>query len=153
MGIAANLADEEIDSTETTIADKEQQAANLRRTAEFDQAKMECCLDGEACTQPGPIVVNSQATVERLLLDLTSADLALLRADLAVRQLLGRISSLRAQAQRLLSQQAEAEQLAINVQNARNDPNMNGVRPPTASLPLAALALAVLQCPCCCAKL
>ena len=124
VGIAANLADEEIDSTETNIADKEQQAANLRRTAAFDQAKMECCLDGEACTQPGPIVVNSQATVERLLLDLTSADLALLRADLAVRQLLGRISSLRAQAQRLLSQQAEAEQLAIKVQSARNDPNI-----------------------------
>ena len=131
--VAAQLANDQIDDTETAIAAKEAQAGNLKRASTFDQALKECCLDADSsspdvdtdtCQHPGPVLINSNAMVDKLMLDLYSAELAVLRAELGVRLALGRISALRAESERLLTQQAEAEALTFNVQAARNDPNV-----------------------------
>ena len=124
---------EDIRTAEDDIAAKESEIGNLRRGAMFQAQLQECCLDATAaganadvstCLNPGPILVNSHAQVDRLMLELFQAELNLFRADLGMRLAIGRTSALRDQSKRLLAQQAEAEQLTFNVQRARNDPNV-----------------------------
>lgn len=76
------------------------------------------------CDHPGPLLVNSEARIDSLLTGLRRAELTALRAELSARLAMGRLTSLWDQADRLIAQQEEAEQLLINLEAARNDPNI-----------------------------
>ncbi len=115
-------------TSEANIRDKQVEIGQIQQAAAYQSALMECCLDAEpepgACASPGPLLVNSGARVDTLLIGLKRAELNALRADLAVRLAQGALTALRARADRLIAQQEEGEQLLINVAAARNDPNI-----------------------------
>jgi hypothetical protein len=68
--------------------------------------------------------IDSNARVKSLALGLDNARLAALQAEYDYAQVIGQLARLRNTAERLMSSQEEAEQLAINVQAAKNDPNV-----------------------------
>jgi hypothetical protein len=68
--------------------------------------------------------VNSEATVKGILLGLMDLDLEALKTNYQVRLALAKIEGLHNQATRLAAEQEESEQLAINLEAARNDPNI-----------------------------
>jgi hypothetical protein len=120
---------ESIADTEEQIRSKEATVGSLRRAAEYERAIRQCCLDATAsdptrCNQPGPTMVESQARIDALMVDLQNAELTALRAQLEVQLALGGLTALRNRADRLIAQQEESEQLLINVESARNDPNI-----------------------------
>jgi hypothetical protein len=125
--IAANT---DIKKKEGDIVALERQIAETKRTAEYDAAIAECCLDPDGqgdpttCDAPGPLMVNSNARVDTILIGLQRARLQALRAELDVQLASGRLSLLRSKAQRLVAQQEDTEELLINVEASRNDPNV-----------------------------
>jgi hypothetical protein len=58
------------------------------------------------------------------MVDIQNAELTALRALLEMQLAQGAIASLRNRADRLIAQQEESEQLLINVEATRNDPNV-----------------------------
>lgn len=70
------------------------------------------------------ITVDSTARIAALYNDTLEAQLEVLRADYALRLAVADVKRHASLAQRLQLQQAEAEQLAIDVQAAQNDPNV-----------------------------
>src|SRR5690606_33326290 len=78
----------------------------------------------DGCANPGPLMVNSEAQVDVYLIDLVRAEIEARRADIEVQRALGQVASLRNRAVRLMAQQDETEQHLINVEAARNDPNI-----------------------------
>ena len=136
-GVVAGLQAEANDDTseaETAIRATERQIAETRRGADFDRAMQGCCLDSTdapggvvtpgTCSHPGPTLANSRAQVDTLMVDLLNARLNLQRADLGVRVKLSTVRTQRQAVARLLAQQTEADRLLINVEAARNDPNV-----------------------------
>src|SRR5690606_6846012 len=99
---------------EKRIRDKQTEIADLQRTAARWQTTQQCDLAR----------IDSDALVKGYLLDLKSIDLEALRTDYRIRLGLSEIEKLRNQAARLFAEQQDAEQLAINVQAARTDPNV-----------------------------
>jgi hypothetical protein len=129
--IAAN---EDITSLESDIRGDELAIEGINRDVEYDTQLAQCCLDPQylanpqlpvtTCAQPGPILINSQAQVDTLLLDLKRASIEAARAEVDLRRGVGRLAAARAQVTRLLAQQDETEDHLINVEAARNDPNI-----------------------------
>ncbi|MBN2195746.1 MAG: hypothetical protein JW751_23210 [Polyangiaceae bacterium] len=68
--------------------------------------------------------VESEARIRDLLIEAQGYEVEVLQSALSAKLALAEVDALRNQAGRLLAQQAEAEQLAINVEAARNDPNV-----------------------------
>ncbi len=68
--------------------------------------------------------IESNATIQTLLLDRGSIALESLKAQYRVRLAMAKISELRDKADKLISQQTETEQLAINIEASRNNPNV-----------------------------
>ncbi len=68
--------------------------------------------------------IESNATIQTLLLDRGSIALESLKAQYRVRLAMAKISELRDMADKLISQQTEAEQLAINIEASKNNPNV-----------------------------
>jgi hypothetical protein len=76
------------------------------------------------CDSPGPLMINSEARVDTLMLGLMRAQLEAQRADVEAQRARGELRQLRLKAERLMAQQEETEQHLINVEAARNDPNV-----------------------------
>lgn len=70
------------------------------------------------------IKIDSEATTKNLLLGLAELDLEVLRTQHQVQLAYANIERLRNEARRLELEEEEAEQMAINVEAARNDPNV-----------------------------
>ncbi|MFH1810711.1 MAG: hypothetical protein ABIJ09_18360 [Pseudomonadota bacterium] len=68
--------------------------------------------------------VDSQATVMNLVLDLLGTDVDRVRAEYEIKLALSEVQRLRNQATALQAEMKEQEQLLINVEAARNDPNV-----------------------------
>jgi hypothetical protein len=67
---------------------------------------------------------DSNARMKELLLGLKQVDLNTLRTEYQIRLALSEITRLRDQATRLMAEQEDTEQLSINIQAAKNDPNV-----------------------------
>lgn len=126
-----NSANTDITGLQDRIQQKEQDIGNLQADQDFAQQVGQCCLDPNPnqqpvtnCQNPGPLVINSEARVKTIMLGMKRAELAADRADLEVQLVRGRLSQLRAKSTRLIAQQNDSEQLLINVEAARNDPNV-----------------------------
>ncbi len=120
---------EDIEDREEDIRDNELVVANLERANAYEQQLRQCCLDAteddpDACDSPGPMLIDSAARVDTIMVELKRAELNAMRADLELQLAIGRLDALRNQADRLIAQQEESEQLLINVEAARNDPNI-----------------------------
>ena len=100
--------------TEGTILERESQIAELERMRMKWQTENEC----------DQAKIESTARVRSTLLRLRELELETLRLDHRAQLAVSEIQRLRNQARRLQAQQAEAEQLAINVQAAHNNPNV-----------------------------
>jgi hypothetical protein len=126
-GVQAS-ANEDISEKEETIAAKETEIANLQRGADYNAAIMECCLDDPfvegTCASPGPMMIDSGARVDTILIGLKRAELGALRAELEVQLARGRLTQVRSQARRLIAQEEDTQQLLIDTTAARNDPNV-----------------------------
>lgn len=122
-------ANADIRTLENTIDGKEEDLERLQRDTDYAQAVGECCLDanwqsGTACNSPGPLMTNSEAQVDTILTELLRAELEASRAELELQRAVGRLAGLRNEVSRLQALQAETEQHLINVEAARNDPNI-----------------------------
>ncbi len=76
----------------------------------------------------GPLVIESKARVDTLVVGMARASLNGLRAELALSIAQGRLAALEHRAARLIAQATEAEQLLLDVEAARNDPNIRLLR-------------------------
>jgi hypothetical protein len=128
-------ANESITAKENSIRTKEKEIADLNAGADYQAAVGECCLDPgltdpdinvplQSCADPGPLMVNSDATVKGYMIDLMRSRIEASRADVEVQRAIGVITSMNNRAVRLMAQQEETEQHLINVEAARNDPNV-----------------------------
>lgn len=91
-----------------------------RRIAELQRGSIRV----EAASSCEQVRVNSAAQVRTSLLALGGLEIDALRSDYGVRLSLSEITRLRNQAERLQAEQSETQQLSINVEAARNDPNV-----------------------------
>ena len=123
---------ETITDTEDDIETKQAAIADLQRTAQFEVALSDCCLDvpvpAGGCTRPGPLLIDSVARIDRLMLGLLSGELNILRAELTVRLAYAEVGDLRNRVSRLMAQRTEADQNVINIEAARSDPNVRLTR-------------------------
>jgi hypothetical protein len=129
-----NTVNAATEDAQNTIQAKELEIANIQADSEFAQQAGQCCLSPEptpatpvavgSCVRPGPLMINSEARVKTILIGMKRASLAAERAQLEAQLTRGRLAQLRAKAKRLVAQQADSEQLLINVQEASNDPNV-----------------------------
>ncbi|MBM3302782.1 MAG: hypothetical protein FJY85_22900, partial [Deltaproteobacteria bacterium] len=69
------------------------------------------------------VKIDSWARIKETLLELKLNALSLTEVDYKIQLEVAQVSALKNEATRLANEQAEAEQLAINVEAARNDPN------------------------------
>jgi hypothetical protein len=81
-------------------------------------------VSDEAEAQCQQVRVDGLARIKTLVLDQLNLELEATRAEYRLRLTMADITRLRNQASRVEAQQEEAEQLAINVEAARNDPNV-----------------------------
>ena len=81
-------------------------------------------MGAQADAQCDQLRIDGLARIEQLGLELVTLELDALRVEYQGRLALSEAGRLRNQATRVEAEQAEAEQLAINVQAARNDPNV-----------------------------
>ena len=121
-------ANDDITAKQNSINSKEIEIAQLQAAGDFQQQVGQCCLDPNptvgSCRNPGPLMINSNARVSTIMIGMKRAELGVDRAELEVQLIRGRLAQLHAKAQRLIANQADSEQLLINVEAARNDPNV-----------------------------
>ena len=126
------VRNDRIEALEDEIATKTLQAQVKRTAASRDAALRECCLDqpvpAQGCARPGPLMVQSEARVDTLMLAIKTAELNVLRAELRVRIAYSEVLDLRRKVVRLEAQRAEAEQNLVYVEAARSDPNVRLTR-------------------------
>ncbi|MCA9545606.1 MAG: hypothetical protein KC613_14475, partial [Myxococcales bacterium] len=99
---------------EQAIIEKERALGEIERETARWQTQQQCDV----------LTVDSNARVAETLLRLRELELEELRLEILINQALSTAQSLRNQALRLQQQQARAEQLALDVEAARNDPNV-----------------------------
>jgi hypothetical protein len=116
---AANLTvGSQIASQERAIGDAQNEVRQIQReTARFRNLA--------SCEQAQ---IDSRARVLTLMLRLKDLDIDTLRQDYRLRLAVSEVLALRNQATRLSAEQEEAEELAINLEAARNDPNVRVYR-------------------------
>lgn len=101
---------------------KEFEIVAKEREIADEQAKVaEQITKLEGCSR---VMVDSAAAIQRLQLSLGESELEALRTDYQMRLALSEVLELANAAQRWQAQQREAEQMLINVESARNDPNV-----------------------------
>ncbi len=132
-------------ASQLAIQKKAEQISTLEATLEFQNELSQCWVckswDGKeggeskgapTCPEkdraPGPLRIQADARVKTLLIGLMRAQLNGLKADLALQIAQGRLAGLRHQATRLMAQAREAEQQLLDVEAARNDPNIRLLR-------------------------
>jgi hypothetical protein len=113
--VAAVAIDIAAVATENEIVNKQAQIAQI----EADTARWVGIQQG--CTS---LQINAAADIKRDLLELERAQLGILNLQVDLERALAQIRSLRNQASSLRADQAETEQLLINVEAAKNDPNV-----------------------------
>ena len=79
---------------------------------------------GQSQTSLGIAEIESKATIARLSLRMSELQLDLLREQYDMQQALARVEQLRNQARRLEAEMDEVTQQTINIEAARNDPNV-----------------------------
>jgi len=99
---------------EGIILAKEDEIGEIQREAARWQTQQQCTA----------AQIDSDASVKQMLLELNRYELDALRANYSVRLALSGIEKLRHQAKRLVAEQEESEELAINTQAAQNNPNV-----------------------------
>jgi hypothetical protein len=104
----------EIQSTQRDVNDLEDEIAQLERGSILVEAGFQC----------DQVEADSRATVQRLLLQLRQTDLQMVRADINIRLAVAEVNRIRNRATRLIAEQTESEQLTIDLEAARNDPNV-----------------------------
>ncbi|MBH23864.1 MAG: hypothetical protein CMH57_05265 [Myxococcales bacterium] len=103
-----------INRLQSDINDKQTDIEQFNRESVRTQSGLECEL----------AEIQGYAEIARLALKIKEQELVMLKAEYDVRLQLARVQQLRHEAQRLQNRRREAEQLAINVEAARNDPNI-----------------------------
>lgn len=78
----------------------------------------------DAQNQCDTMSVELDSNIRTILLEVRQIELDALRAEMQIRLSLSRVQGLRQQAARIEAEQSESEQLAINLEAARNDPNV-----------------------------
>jgi hypothetical protein len=96
------------------IEQKQREISQIRREAARWNTQQQCVQLG----------IDADARMADILLRLNELELEYLRAEYQVRLQLSATQKLRQQATRLEQQQSEAQQLQINAEAARNDPNV-----------------------------
>lgn len=81
-------------------------------------------MDERASTQCQQVLADGVARTQTMALEAIRLELDATRAEYQLRLALSEVARLRNQASRVEAEQRESEQLAINVQAARNDPNV-----------------------------
>lgn len=114
VGVASEIADIASTGLEIGIAASEGEIAELQRTTARWETLHQCDV----------LKIDSDATVKRLLLELKELDLDALKTEYQLALAAAEIDQLRNQATRLQAEQEEMEQQTINVEAARNDPNV-----------------------------
>ncbi len=92
----------------------ERKIRDLERDVEFARDELACDL----------VEIDGQARVQTILLRIAELELDALRAEYQINQQIAQIRQLHNQATRLQQEQAETEELTINVEAARNNPNV-----------------------------
>jgi hypothetical protein len=103
---------------EKSINDKESKIADIQRETARWQTETQC----------QQVLIDSNARVADMVLQLNEIDLEELRQEYQIQLELSDLKQLQDQATRLQQQEAETEQLQINVEAARNDPNVRVYR-------------------------
>ncbi len=96
------------------LNDAEARTRELQSFIELKRNEMQCDLTA----------IDGQARVKTILLRLSELELEALRTEYEMNQVLSNIKQLRSQATRLQQEAAETEELAINVEAARSNPNV-----------------------------
>ena len=113
--IAINAtADAAVTAGEALIFAKELEIADLESQRSRARIEHDCAV----------AQVDSLARVDTLVLGLAQAELEAMRANYAIQLQLANVTRLGNEAQRLMAQQEQAEQLLVDVEAARNDPNV-----------------------------
>lgn len=99
---------------EQVIADKETQIAEKRQSA----------IKMDAASQCNMAEIDQIRTTETLMLQLDDIELEALRGEYALKLAVAAMNEKVNEAKRWETQQAEAEQMLINIEAARNDPNV-----------------------------
>ncbi|MBI5493520.1 MAG: hypothetical protein HY904_00750 [Deltaproteobacteria bacterium] len=114
FGVVAVAAEAAATVNEFIIQAKENEIAEIQRGAARWRTAQQCQV----------ALVDSDARVKTMLLRMEEINLEALRANYQTRLAISGIQALRHQATRLIAEQEETEQLTINVEAARNDPNV-----------------------------
>lgn len=114
FSVAAGIATGVATINEGVIAVLEHQIEDLKTAALVYDIERKCDY-AEA---------ESRAAVKRLLLGTQELALDALKTEYRVRQIASDVDQLKSKAQRLINEQTEMEQLSIDVQAARTDPNV-----------------------------
>lgn len=114
MGIGAAVQEAAHAIWENKIRDKETQIADLRAAMSRAQTLSGCYA----------VTIDSHATIAQQKLNLATLALDAMRSQLEQQRRFAAIGTLRDQATRLEAEQAEALALAVDVEAARNDPNV-----------------------------
>ena len=116
--VATVVVESTVAAADAAINAKENKIAQIQRETARWQSLSQCQT----------ALVDSNARVADMLLRINEIDLELLRQEYEIQLQLSQLQQLRNQATRLQQQQAEAESLSINVEAARNDPNVRVYR-------------------------
>ncbi len=103
---------------EKNIRNKQKKIRNIERETAKWKAEKQCDI----------MQADANARVAEILLELNENGLDALKAQYQLQSMLGHINGLQKKAKRLQLEQDEAEQLAINVEAAKNDPNVRVYR-------------------------
>ncbi|MBU52319.1 MAG: hypothetical protein CL920_26805 [Deltaproteobacteria bacterium] len=114
INAARAIRDSNVSKQQNIIQQKQQDIANLTSTLEQQQLKVQC----------DNAKIESQIRLTNLRNSMLNFELDALKADYDIRIAISNITSLENKAQRLIAQMDESSQLAINVQAAKNDPNV-----------------------------
>ncbi|MCP4502826.1 MAG: hypothetical protein GY822_23040 [Deltaproteobacteria bacterium] len=124
-------ADKDSDTKQKEIAEKTRQIAEIQQAADYQSSIMECCLDERdlleditSCENPGPLMINSEARVDVLMLKLMRAELEAKRQEVEMLRVHGEIDAMRAKAKRIVQDYDETTDQLIAVTAAENDPNV-----------------------------
>ncbi|HKY36569.1 MAG TPA: EB domain-containing protein [Polyangiaceae bacterium] len=113
-GAASGMVSAMASVAEEDILKQQDQIAELQRAQILYDSDIEC----------QQLEANSVATVAKQWLRLKEIRLQALRAGYHLKLTLGNVDKLWNESKRLLAEQQEAQQLAINVESAKNDPNV-----------------------------
>ncbi len=114
-------------ATELRIATAEKELKEFEANTVRFSSSFTCAggaLPDGGTSNTGILQVESQARVASMLNDTLEVKVEALRAEYALRVAMAEVQRMFSNAQRVQAQQEEAEQLAIDVQQAQNDPNV-----------------------------